>query len=131
MPTDATARRPRWVLIVQALFWRSLMQIGMFLHKIAHPRPPRPNFSRKLNTTVAPNKGSIELRFYVPKSYEHEKKRGFPHGNRKYPVVVNFHGGGFTLGEAMDDARWADTVVRETGAVVVGVEYRRAPEHRM
>ncbi|KAF2097200.1 hypothetical protein NA57DRAFT_41291 [Rhizodiscina lignyota] len=119
--------RPRWVLHVQALFWRSLMQIGMFLHKLASPRPPRPNFSREIKTTVAEKKGAIKLRFYVPKGYEEEKEKG--DASKRYPVCINFHGGGFTLGETMDDARWADAVVQETGAVVVGVEYRRAPEH--
>jgi len=45
-----------------------------------------------------------------------------------YPVVINFHGGGFTLGSATDDARWCGTVVDECHAVVVSVDYRLAPE---
>lgn len=45
-----------------------------------------------------------------------------------YPVVLNFHGGGFTLGSATDDARWCGTVVDECHAVVVSVDYRLAPE---
>jgi acetyl esterase/lipase len=46
-----------------------------------------------------------------------------------FPVLVNFHGGGFTIGSAGDDARWADAVCRYVNAVVVSVEYRLAPEH--
>jgi putative ergosteryl-3beta-O-L-aspartate hydrolase len=46
-----------------------------------------------------------------------------------YPVVLNFHGGGFTLGSSGDDARWCGTVVDECHAVVVSVDYRLAPEH--
>jgi len=46
-----------------------------------------------------------------------------------YPVVVNFHGGGFTLGDPHDDGRWCGTVVEECNAVVVSVDYRLAPEH--
>jgi len=42
--------------------------------------------------------------------------------------VLNFHGGGFTLGSPMDDARWCTTVVNECNAVVIAVDYRRAPE---
>ena len=80
------------------------------------------------NSTVAPVRGTIDLRFYLPAKYERDsKKLDMSH---RYPVVINFHGGGFTLGEAMDDARWADAVVKDTGAVVVSVDYRRAPEHR-
>jgi acetyl esterase/lipase len=43
--------------------------------------------------------------------------------------VVNFHGGGFTLGDATDDARWCRILVQELNAVVVSVDYRLAPEH--
>jgi acetyl esterase/lipase len=37
--------------------------------------------------------------------------------------------GGFTLGSATDDARWAKVVVQEVDAVFVSVDYRLAPEH--
>lgn len=43
--------------------------------------------------------------------------------------MINFHGGGFVLGTAHDDCRWAGVVVKEVGAVVVSVDYRLAPEH--
>ncbi|MBE7179975.1 MAG: alpha/beta hydrolase, partial [Terriglobus roseus] len=66
------------------------------------------------------------MRFWVPKDYDKERRKGA--AGKKYPVVVSFHGGGFTLGEAMDDARWAAIVVEEVGAVVIGVDYRRGPE---
>lgn len=46
-----------------------------------------------------------------------------------YPVVINFHGGGFTLGAPTDDARWCTTVADECGAVVVSVGYRLAPKY--
>ncbi|KAL0571632.1 hypothetical protein V5O48_010325 [Marasmius crinis-equi] len=48
---------------------------------------------------------------------------------RLYPFVINFHGGGFTIGRATDDARWARSVVAYVDAVVVSVDYRLAPEH--
>jgi len=123
-PRDGKSR-PRWMLHVQAQFWRVLMGIGMVLHRMAPPRPPRPNFKRRVQTTVSPTKGHFDLEFYVPKSYHAQKKLK----GRTFPVVVNFHGGGFTLGTAHDDARWSKTVVDEVGAVVVSVNYRLAPEH--
>lgn len=43
--------------------------------------------------------------------------------------MVNFHGGGFTLGTGTDDARWASTVIHNVDAVFVSVEYRLAPEY--
>ncbi|KAH7078077.1 Alpha/Beta hydrolase protein [Paraphoma chrysanthemicola] len=117
--------RPRWMLHVQAQFWRVLMGIGMMLHKLARPRPPKPAFYRDIDATVSPLKGKFKLNFYVPKDYRRQKKLK---GNKRYPVVVNFHGGGFVLGTAKDDARWCGVVVEQVGAVVVSVDYRLAPE---
>jgi acetyl esterase len=46
------------------------------------------------------------------------------------PLVVNFHGGGWTLG-SLDAADWlCSHVAVTTGAVVVSVDYRLAPGHR-
>ncbi|EEP81913.1 predicted protein [Uncinocarpus reesii 1704] len=67
---------------------------------------------------------SIKLHFYVPEDYVQAYATG-----QKYPVVVNFHGGGFCIGRATDDARWARIVTDITNAVFVSVEYRLAPEH--
>jgi len=117
--------RPRWMLVLQAQMWRFLMGIGMALHKLARPRPPRPDFKKWVDATVSPRPGKFKLNFYVPKEWKVVNKA---QGTRRFPVVVNFHGGGFTLGKATDDCRWCDTVVKEVGAVVVSVDYRLAPE---
>lgn len=60
--------------------------------------------------------------FYTPRNYTSSPPK-------PYPILVNFHGGGFTIGTATDDSRWATNVVDEVGAVVVSVDYRRAPEY--
>jgi acetyl esterase/lipase len=101
------------------------MGIGMMLHKLARPRPPHPVFTKDIDATISPLKGRFRLNFYVPKDYKKQKKLK---GNKRYPVVVNFHGGGFVLGTAKDDARWCGVVVEQVGAVVVSVDYRLAPE---
>ncbi|PSN67453.1 alpha/beta-hydrolase [Corynespora cassiicola Philippines] len=118
--------RPRWMLVVQAHFWRVLMGIGMMLHRLARPLPPRPSFHRHVDATVSPLKGRFRLSFYTPKDYHKQRKLK---GGKRYPCVINFHGGGFTLGTAHDDARWAGVVVDQVGAVVVSVDYRLAPEY--
>ena len=98
--------------------------IGMFFHKLAPPHPPNPSFTRCVDATISPLKGKFKLHFYVPKDYRaNQKLKG-----RRYPCVINFHGGGFVLGTASDDARWISTVVKELDAVVVSVDYRLAPE---
>lgn len=75
----------------------------------------------------------MDLYFYCPASYwQYKNKSHRPSSStdsqRPFPVVVNFHGGGFTLGSATDDSYWAKCVLKETDAVFVSVEYRLAPE---
>lgn len=157
--------RPRWMLHVQAQFWRVLMGLGMFFHRLAPPRPPKYNFMRTIPSTISGKPGNIDLYFYVPMDYGTQKQlwkdrpasedeSSEDNGNKgkqrrssvgslgdtlrrrsssarrwgDYPVVLNFHGGGFTLGSPMDDARWCSTVVDECNAVVIAVDYRLAPE---
>jgi len=44
--------------------------------------------------------------------FDEQRKRG-----KRYPVVVNLHGGGFTLSTPTDDARWARMVLHELDAI--------------
>ena len=117
----------RWLLTLQARIWRFLAGIGFILHTIPFPRPPSPSFTKSyttaaLNGSLKP--ASLDLVFYVPSDYQAKTRDG-----KKYPVVVNFYGGGFTLGRPTDDARWAAKVVEQVDAVLVSVQYRLAPEH--
>jgi acetyl esterase/lipase len=112
------------MLHVQAQFWRILMGIGMLLHRLARPLPPKPAFHKNIDATISPLKGQFRLLFYVPKDYKANKNLK----GKRYPCVINFHGGGFVLGTARDDARWIGAVVEEVDAVVVSVDYRLAPE---
>jgi acetyl esterase/lipase len=55
-----------------------------------------------------------------------------PHGAGldQLPLVVNFHGGGWTIG-SLDSADWlSSNVAVALPAVVVSVDYRLAPQHR-
>ncbi len=96
----------------------------MFLHDLTPPRPPLPAFTRSIPTEYAhPRSPPISLFFYTPPDYFTRKRDG-----HRYPVVINFHGGGFSLGNATDDRYWANVVLQTADAVVVSVDYRRAPE---
>ncbi|KAK5092046.1 hypothetical protein LTR70_007913 [Exophiala xenobiotica] len=112
----------RKLLLVKARFWRSLMTFAMNFHSWARPTAPKPSFVRRISTDTIP----IDLYFYVPKDYEKKKKH---QPDYRYPIVVNFHGGGFCLGHATDDRYWARVILKDTPAVFVSVNYRRAPEH--
>lgn len=51
-----------------------------------------------------------------------------PDGPGPYATLVNFHGGGWVLGNfALDDMRCA-RIVAESGVMIVSVDYRLAPE---
>lgn len=64
--------------------------------------------------------GDVGARVYTPP----RTRAGTPS-----PVVVNFHGGGWTLG-TLDHADWlCSHVAQRVGAVVVSVDYRLAPDH--
>lgn len=114
----------RFSLLLSAKWWRSLQYIGMALHYCAPPRPPSPNFTRVIPCTLSGGAGEISLLFYLPKDYFTSKDRG-----AIYPTVVNFHGGGFTIGSATDDARFGRFVLDGCNAIFISVEYRLAPEH--
>ncbi|OTA99771.1 hypothetical protein M426DRAFT_324842 [Hypoxylon sp. CI-4A] len=121
---DKTGAPPsRFSLRITAGWWRSLQCIGMSLHYLAPPRPPNPDFAKSIPSTLATLKGQINLQFYLPDGYNKDTK------SNKWPVVVNFHGGGFTLGNASDDARFARFVLEKCHAVFVSVDYRLAPEY--
>merc|ERR1712093_638798 len=107
--------RPRWALRLEAFAWRNLMDLGMFLHRLHSPRPLSPSFRRSIPVTVSPRKGTINLLFYTPRDYP---QRHSDNVSSRYPVLANFHGGGYTIGKASDDARWATAVVEIVEAIL-------------
>ena len=74
--------------------------------------------------TIAPSRdGAVNVRVYVPT------------GAGPFPGLVMLHGGGFWVGGNAAGLDAADASCRllcsELGAVVVNVDYRQAPEHRI
>ncbi|MGY1691922.1 alpha/beta hydrolase [Geodermatophilus sp. SYSU D01105] len=75
---------------------------------------------RLTDTTAKGEVGPVPVRVYRP-----DRAPAGP-----LPLVVNFHGGGWTIG-SLDTADWScSSVAVTTGAVVVSVDYRLAPGHR-
>jgi len=52
-----------------------------------------------------------------------------PDADGPYPTVVFYHGGGFVLGGLESHDLFCRHLARESGCVVVSVDYRLAPEH--
>lgn len=80
----------------------------------------RPRSGVTISTSSFPAAhGDVPLRVYTP-----DKTSG------PRPVVLNFHGGGFALGNARQGDWICTTVAADLDAVVVSVDYRLAPTHR-
>ena len=95
----------------------------------SQPLPPEMAEVRELEAP-GPH-GPIALRLYRPLAGASSAGRGAPAGAAAgLPVLVYFHGGGWVIG----DLDTHDTLCRQladaSGAAVIAVDYRLAPEHR-
>ncbi|KAI1498170.1 Alpha/Beta hydrolase protein [Biscogniauxia marginata] len=118
-------KSPRWLLSAHAWTLRIGASLGFSLGNVSGPAVPSPTKTIWLNSTLGnwPGEGKFSADIWIP-SGDAE-----PSGSQKRPAVINFHGGGFILGQGTDDARWADAVMAGLGAVVFSVNYRLAPSY--
>ncbi|KAK0582976.1 hypothetical protein LWI29_031833 [Acer saccharum] len=85
-----------------------------------------PSFDPKTNVQSKDIVYSLEhhlsVRLYLPKN---------THQNRKLPLLVYFHGGGFIVGNASNPTihHFLNSLVSEAELIAVSVDYRLAPEH--
>lgn len=63
--------------------------------------------------------GSIHARVYTPKN-----------NDSTHPLIVYYHGGGWVIADLDTYDASAKGLAEQTGAVVVSVHYRQAPEHK-
>jgi acetyl esterase len=84
-----------------------------------HWNADRPEVARVRNALVPGPHGPIPVRIYRP----------LP-GNAPLPVLVFVHGGGYVLGSNDTHDRVMRLLALKSGAAVLGVDYRLAPEHR-
>ena len=87
-------------------------------YRAMRPAAPELAVAAVRDRTIPGPAGAIPIRIYTPS------------GRGPFPILVNFHGGGWVIG----DLETADAVSREicnrVGCIVVSVDYRLAPEHR-
>ncbi|MEO6651034.1 MAG: alpha/beta hydrolase [Ilumatobacteraceae bacterium] len=83
----------------------------------AAPRPEGDPIARVEDLTVPCAHGTVPVRLYASSD------------EAGLPVVVFFHGGGWVLSSVDGHDHVARRLARSTGALVISVDYRLAPEH--
>jgi acetyl esterase len=84
-----------------------------------HGKTPAPlPVARVIDRTIPGPGGEIPVRIYAP------------HGEGPFPVIVYTHGGGWVIATNDTYDASARGLCDATGAIVVSVEYRKAPENR-
>jgi cation diffusion facilitator CzcD-associated flavoprotein CzcO/acetyl esterase/lipase len=87
---------------------------------IAATRPPSPQVGEVTDAVLPGPDGDLPYRLYRP---------AVP-AEGPHPFVVYFHGGGWVLGDLDSDDPLCRDLCARSGAVVVSVNYRHAPEAR-
>ncbi len=82
--------------------------------------PPAIAIGKIENLAMPGPAGEIKLRVYTPVAS----------GATALPGLVYFHGGGWVIGDLDTHDALCRTLANETGARVVAVDYRLAPEHK-
>ncbi|KAJ5785136.1 uncharacterized protein N7503_010348 [Penicillium pulvis] len=111
-------------------FWQTV--ISWVDRYLSWPLPPNPSLEITIPTKISKPIGSIKLYFFTAQNQPPTSTFSSTHDidAPRRPVLINFHGGGFSIGHAIDDARWAHAVTTaHPDCIFVSVNYRLAPEH--
>lgn len=84
-----------------------------------HISPAPANVTVKNMTIPNGTDEGLLVRTYTPRN-----------GTGPYPVIVYYHGGGWVIANLNTYEPSASALAEKTGAIVVSVAYRQAPEHR-
>ncbi|MSQ25790.1 MAG: alpha/beta hydrolase [Dehalococcoidia bacterium] len=82
----------------------------------ARPKPRGPELPSVRDLQAKGPAGDLHMRVFTPE------------GTGPLPALVWFHGGGWVIGSVAGSDGQTRTLAKETGCVVVSVEYRLAPE---
>ena len=82
-------------------------------------QPPAPQIAvGEIRDAMIPGPGGqLKVRHYIPA------------GKGPFPVIVHFHGGGFILGDLDTHDAQCRLLCRESGCIVMAVDYRLGPEY--
>ncbi|KAK7956715.1 uncharacterized protein PG986_005937 [Apiospora aurea] len=118
----------RWLLSARAYALRQAAHLGFSLMNFSALAPTAVIW---LDSTLGKFRGKDKIRVEIwePKSSEQQTaKNRLTIAKTNRPAIINFHGGGFVVGQGTDDAYWAGAAMKGIEAVVFSVNYRLAPE---
>ncbi|HXM56663.1 MAG TPA: alpha/beta hydrolase [Candidatus Dormibacteraeota bacterium] len=95
----------------------------------AMPREPGEPVAHVEDRAVPGPAGDIPVRLYRPLAPSPSEGQG-REGGEPLPLVVFFHGGGWTIGDLETHDGMARAIANRAGAAVLAVDYRLGPEHR-
>lgn len=114
-----------WSTVWKTALVRLPRAVPMAALHITSPGGPQPF---KLDLPSRERGRTIALYVFVPfvTFPERDSAHAAPTPNT-FPVVMDYHGGGFYLGSCLEQAPFCAKLCRELQAVVIGVDYRMAP----
>ncbi|KKA27654.1 hypothetical protein TD95_001259 [Thielaviopsis punctulata] len=112
---------PRWLLAARVYALRTAASLAFSCISPLPCEEPQTTTVLYLDSTLGTCQGPrcIPVHVWMP------EPTLAPHALRT--AIINFHGGGFVLGQGTDDCIWTSLAQQELDAVVFSVEYRLAP----
>ena len=99
----------------------------------ARPNLPGPEVASVSDHLAPGPHGDVPVRVYVPAGGEVPASAGTTKvraGTTGLPVCMWFHGGGWVIGSVATNDATCRALANASGAIVVSVDYRLAPEHK-
>ncbi|MFG1694363.1 alpha/beta hydrolase [Nonomuraea sp. NPDC049309] len=96
---------------------------------LSDPIAQRENFAKLATSVPAPDLAGVEVEDRMVPADPDVPVRVYRPRDAQGGIVW-LHGGGFVMGDLETEHPWAGRLVQESGAVVISVGYRLAPEHR-
>ena len=91
-----------------------------YLQGVQSLSAPAPDIARTDNTAIDTGEGSVRVHLYYPRCEQ----------QRRLPLVVYFHGGGWSFGGIETHDNVCRLLCARTASIVASVEYRLSPEYK-
>jgi acetyl esterase/lipase len=97
--------------------------------KLTDPVTAREQLAALAGAAMRPDTSGMEIKDLVVPGHPSVPVRSY-RPDQAHGAVVWLHGGGFVMGDLETEHPWAVRIAETSGATVISVDYRRAPEER-